>query len=193
MGFSRPRTVIYKSIFLTSTFGPLNFPPWNGPNRVFRTDPVFEYSGPRRSAKTGANRLDWMRCAFFRIYSGFLLKFQHGKSTSMDFSQNFQMHRSVFVILNWFYAVFWNQGCFHWLSIPIRQELWLIQGLPATVVACAGVERNLATSVPSKEISNQCYLESVHLRKCILPPDHLRSEISFSRTCNLPHLKVKNH
>jgi len=27
------------------------------------------------------------------------------------------------------------------------------------------------------------------VRKCAVPPDHLRSEISFSRTCNIPNLK----
>jgi len=42
---------------------------------VFRKDLVFECSGVRRSAKTGADRLDWMRCAFFRIYSGFFYNF----------------------------------------------------------------------------------------------------------------------
>jgi len=45
--------------------------PRNGPNRPFSKDPIFEYSGSRRSAKTGSDRLDGMRSAFFRIYSGF--------------------------------------------------------------------------------------------------------------------------
>jgi len=31
------------------------------------------------------------------------------------------------------------------------------------------------------------------VRKYPVLPDHLRSEISLSRTCNIPNLKVKNH
>jgi len=37
----------------------------------FRKDPVVEYSDGRRRAKTGSDRLDGMRSAFFRIDSGF--------------------------------------------------------------------------------------------------------------------------
>jgi len=44
-------------------------------------------------------------------------------------------------------------------------------------------QMKLATSVPSK------------VRKCACAelPEHLRSEISFLRTCNIPKLKVKYH
>ena len=31
------------------------------------------------------------------------------------------------------------------------------------------------------------------MRYCAIPPDHLRSESSFLRTCSNPNLKVKNH
>ena len=30
----------------------------------------------------------------------------------------------------------------------------------------------------------------MRLRKCAVPPDHLRSEISFSRTCNISNLNI---
>ena len=35
---------------------------------------------------------------------------------------------------------------------------------------------------------NQCSLRGVQLRKCAVPPDHLHSEISFLRTCNIPNV-----
>ena len=37
------------------------------------------------------------------------------------------------------------------------------------------------TNVPSKA------------RKYAAPPDHMRNEISFSRTCSIPNLEAKNH
>jgi len=43
-----------------------------------------------------------------------------GKCTNMDFSQRFKTQKYVFVILIRFLAVSWIQGCFHWLSNPIR-------------------------------------------------------------------------
>ena len=57
--------------FITYAFGPTDFSLETAQIEFFRTYPVFAHSGGRRSAKTGWDRLDWMRCAFFCIYSGF--------------------------------------------------------------------------------------------------------------------------
>jgi len=74
------------------------------------------------------------------------------------------MQRYVFVFLIRFRAVSWIQGCFHWLSSPIRQELRLIKGLPGTVVAGAGVKGNF---LPSRvAITHNLFLEgSRNLRR----------------------------
>jgi len=41
-----------------------------------------------------------------------------------------------------------------------------------------GVQEGIGSNVPSK------------VRRCAEPPDHLRGEISFSRTWNIPNLNI---
>ena len=50
----------------------------------------------------------------------------------------------------------------------------------------------LRTTQKQKNVPfGQCSLSEV--RNCAVPPDHSRTEISFSRTCNIPNLEAKKH
>jgi len=92
--------MVYRTKFSQPVlFYPQFFPPETAQIESFGKDPVFAHSGGRQSAKNGANRLDWMRCAFFRIYSGFCQNFSTAKAQIWIFLKNFKC-KGMFLLLS---------------------------------------------------------------------------------------------
>ena len=97
-----------------------NFPPRNSLNWNFSIRSCFsavpavvEAQNPVREAKLDA------RCIFSHLLR-VLLKFQYRKKHKYIFLSETSNVKGCFCILSRFYAAFWIQGCFHWLSSPIR-------------------------------------------------------------------------
>jgi len=92
------------------------------------------------------------------------------------------------------FCYFWSQySC--WTETKILVTIYLLFisfhfphlfYCPAVVSAC--LKKSMSEKealLPTKLIFWDHYVPS-KLRKCAVPPDHLGSEISFSRSCNIP-------
>jgi len=77
----------------------------------YRTDPVFDYSRPRRSAKMCSKKLHWMRTAFFCIYCGFCRNFS-GQKHKYGFSWNISNGKLYFCHFQSLLCAFLDLGMF---------------------------------------------------------------------------------
>jgi len=76
-------------------------------------------------------------------------------------------------------------------SLLLSCEISLVRSTSAAPIAL--IAFNLWNNMLFRKSGAPQAMSPPVVRSCAEPPDHLRGEISFSRTCNIPNVKVKNN